>query len=197
MGAATEAKVWTAEDLLAFPDDGVERWIVRGQLREKPSEFPEAKVTVRNRHHCRVSSYIAATIVIWLRTQPHPRGEVYTGEAGVKLRGIEGTSAGIDVVYAGPDVVASQSDDNTTLIDGVPTLTVEILSPNDTMEQIDEKIAEFLASGVPLVWIVDPTDETVTIYRRGVPPRMFARGDHIPEATEMLGFAPTVAELFE
>ena len=29
-------KDWTAEDLLAMPDDGVERWIIRGQLRKKP-----------------------------------------------------------------------------------------------------------------------------------------------------------------
>lgn len=196
MATATEPKVWTAEDLLAFPDDGIERWIVRGQLREKPSEFPEAKVTVRNRHHSLLVISIGAVVKAWLKTQPQPRGQVYGGEAGVRLRGRTESAVGLDVVYVGPEVVASQSDE-TTLLDGVPILAVEILSPNDTIEQIDEWIEDFLSAGVPLVWIVDPTDETVTIYRRGVPPRMFARGDRIPEATEMPGFAPTVAELFE
>ena len=32
--AEMKAKVWTTEDLLAIPDDGVERWIIRGQLRD-------------------------------------------------------------------------------------------------------------------------------------------------------------------
>ena len=83
---ATAPKIWTAEDLLAMPDDGIERWIIRGELREKQPEIPGATMTVRNRHHSSVMSYIAATIVIWLRTQPQPRGQVYCGEAGVRLR---------------------------------------------------------------------------------------------------------------
>jgi hypothetical protein len=61
-------KAWTTEDLLAMPDDGVERWIIKGQLREKPPEFPGVTMTVRTRHHSEALSFIAATLVIWLRT---------------------------------------------------------------------------------------------------------------------------------
>ena len=69
---ATAPKVWTTEDLLAMPDDGVERWIINGKLREKPSEYPEATMTVRNRHHCGIMSLVVTTITNWLRRAVHP-----------------------------------------------------------------------------------------------------------------------------
>lgn len=194
--AATPPKVWTTEDLLAMPDDGVERWIIRGQLREKPSEFPEAKMTVRNRHHCKLTISVGATIRTWLKSQPKPRGDVYGGELGVLLPGRTGT-VGIDVAYAGPDVVATQDDAETTLLDGVPTLTVEILSPNDTQIQIHEKVREYLRAGVPLVWVINPDDQSVKLYRENVPVESFNITQRIPENPAMPGFSPTVAELFE
>ena len=40
-----------------------------------------------------------------------------------------------------------QSEDS-TLIDGVPTLVVEILSPSDTIEDVNEKIDTYLAAKV-------------------------------------------------
>lgn len=190
-------KVWTTEDLLAMPDDGVERWIIKGQLREKPPEFPGVKMTVRNRHHSEALSFIAATVVIWLRTQPHPRGSVYSGEAGVRLRSPVETAVGIDIAYASADVVAAQSDDRTTLLDGVPTLAIEILSPSDTQEEIEEKIDEYLDAGVPLVWTVNTHRRTVTVHQPGHEPKLYSRSDHLPEHPSMPGFMPTVAEFFE
>ncbi|MFO0850070.1 MAG: Uma2 family endonuclease [Gemmataceae bacterium] len=194
---ADAPKVYTEADLLAMPDDGVERWLIRGQLREKPSEYPGVKMTVRNRHHCNVMSFITATLTNWSRTQPKPRGQVYCGEAGVRLHGSEGTTVGVDVVYAPPEVVAVQSDDETTMIDGVPTLAVEILSPNDTVEQIDEKVDEYLTAGVPLVWIVHTHRQTVTVYRPDQPAALFNITQRLIEHPAMPGFAPAVAELFE
>ena len=195
-GAEPAKKVWTADDLLALPDDGVERWVISGELREKPSEFPEAGMTVRNRHHCDIMGLIVTALNVWLRTRQVPRGKAYCGDLGVILPGRDGT-VGVDVVYAPPEVVAVQNDDETTLLAGVPTLTVEILSPNDTVEQIEEKTDAYLAAGVPLAWVVDPTDRTVTVYRPGAEPELFNVTHTIPAHPAMPGFSPAVAELFE
>lgn len=190
-------KLWTTEDLLAMPDDGVERWIIKGQLREQPSEFPEVKMTVRNRHHSSAMSFTAATLVLWLRTQPHPRGNVYSGEAGVRLQSPVETTVGVDVVYAPPEVVAAQTDDETTMLEGTPTLVVEILSPSDTQQRIEEKIDEFLEAGVPLVWTVNTHRRTVTVFSQDRDPELYSGSDRLPEHPAMPGFAPTVTELFE
>ena len=199
MAIATEnpPKLWTTEDLLAMPDDGVERWISKGQLREQPSEFPEVKTTVRNRHHSSAMSYVAATLVNWLRTQSEPRGDVFTGEAGVRLQSPVETTVGVDVVYAPPEVVAAQTDDETTMLEGTPTLVVEILSPSDTQQRIEEKIDEYLEAGVPLVWTVNAHRRTVTVFSQDRDPELYSGSDRLPEHPLMPGFSPTVTELFE
>lgn len=198
MATATETpppKVWTTEDLLALPDDGVERWIINGQLREKPSELPGATMTVRNRHHSKIMARVTGAILAWNDTRPNPRGEVYCGEAGVRLPGRDHT-VGVDVVYVTPDVVAVQDDDTTTMIDGVPTLVVEILSPNDTLVQVEEKIDAYRDAGVPLIWIVSVHHRTVTLHRPGQEPELFNVTHTMPESSHMPGFAPPVATLF-
>lgn len=186
----------TTAELLAIPEDGVERWLIRGRLREKPSEFPGVTVVARNRHHSRVMANVATMLAEWNRSRPRPRGCVYGGNAGVILARNPDTTVGVDVVYLTPDVVAVQDDDTTTMIDGVPTLAVEILSPNDTQEQVEEKIDAYLDAGVPLIWIVQVHHRTVTLHRPGHEPELFNVTHTMPASPHMPGFAPAVAALF-
>jgi Uma2 family endonuclease len=178
----------TTEQLLALPDDGVERWLIRGQLREKP-------MTYRNRWHSRTMARLARFLDYWLDQQPEPRGSVLVGEAGVRLRRDPDTTVGIDVIYISAEVAAHQADD-TTIIDGVPVLAVEILSPSNTKEEIDEKIDEYLEAGVPLVWIVDTRYRTVTIYRPDQEPEMVNAGQELSGEPHLPGFRVPVASLF-
>src|SRR6516164_2607030 len=46
-----------------------------------------------------------------------------------------------------------------------PELAVEVVSPNDLYEEVDEKVEEWLAAGVQLVWVVSPRLRTVTVHR--------------------------------
>ncbi len=46
-----------------------------------------------------------------------------------------------------------------------PDLTVEILSKSNTKNEIDQKLREYLATGVKLIWIIDPRKRTVTVHR--------------------------------
>ena len=45
-----------------------------------------------------------------------------------------------------------------------PYLCVEILSPDDSVVELRTKIAEYLALGVPYVWVIDPEILTGEIY---------------------------------
>jgi Uma2 family endonuclease len=188
MATAEASKLITTEQLLAMPDDGVERWLIRGQLREKA-------MTYRNRWHSRAMARIARFLDVWLDKQPEPRGSVLVGEAGVRLRRDPDTTVGIDVIYVSPEVAARHPDD-TTIIDGAPVLAVEILSPNNTVEEIDEKIEQYLKAGVSLVWIVDTRDRTVTIYRPGQEPEFVNARQELSGEPELPGFRVRVADLF-
>jgi Uma2 family endonuclease len=186
---ATVATPMTAEELLTLPDDGMERWLIAGELRERP-------MTVRNRFHSRTMIRVGKFLDNWLDEQPMPRGQVLGGEAGVRLSRDPETMVGIDVVYVSAAVIVRQTEE-TTLIDGVPTLAVEILSPNDTVEDIKDKIALYRQSGVPLVWVLDPYDRTVTVYRLDAEPESFNVRQELSGEPHLPGFRVPVARLFE
>lgn len=60
-----------------------------------------------------------------------------------------------------------------------PDLVVEVISPNDTAYEIDEKVREFLDAGVPLVWVVNPEQRTVEIHRASGPGAILRENDEI------------------
>jgi Uma2 family endonuclease len=185
---ATKA-VMTTEELLALPDDGVERWLIRGQLRENG-------MTVRNRSHSRILARICHVLETWLEQQPQPRGEVLGGEAGCRLQRDPDTTVGIDVAYIGPDVAAREPAD-TTLIDGVPILVVEILSPHDKLDELTEKVDGYLTAGVSLIWVVEPHYRTVLVYRPNAEPELFNVRQELSAEPHLPGFRVAVARIFE
>jgi len=187
----------TTADLLAMPDDGMERWLIKGELREKYPDFEKGTpMTVRNRFHCATTAFISTQLNIWSSTQPKPRGLVCDGEAGVVLGGASESTVGVDVVYISPEVRAAQSNDS-TVIEGVPVLAVEVLSPTDTTKLVHEKISEFLNAGVALVWIVDPYQQTVTVYQRTAKPRMYNTDEVITAEPHLPGFRVPVINFFD
>ena len=188
MASAILSEPMTTEALLALPDNGTERWLLRGELREKP-------MTVRNRWHSKVLASITACLKNWRDAQPEPRGDVLGGEAGVRLSHDPDTTVGIDVAYVSAEVLARQTDE-TTLIDGVPLLAVEILSPSDTVDEVNEKIDTYLAAQVPLVWIIDPYRRTATVYRPHGPPRLVTEEQELSGDPILPGFRVVLGEFF-
>lgn len=183
-------RLMTVDEFFALPDDdGVDRMLLRGRVWEKP-------MTKRNRWHSSTTTNIGAILRQWVLTQQKPRGCVYSGEAGFKLRGTPGSAVGIDVAYASHEVV-SRCDVNTTMIDGPPVLAVEILSPSDKQDEVIAKVREYLDVGVALVWIVEPVFQTVTVYRPNERPKMFSGSDVLSGHDQMPGFQTTVNQIFE
>ena len=188
MSVATMPTVMTTEDLLALPENGFKRWLIRGKLRQQP-------MTVRNRWHSRLLIRIAFLLESWLELQPLPRGSVLGGEVGVRLRRNPDTTVGIDLIYIAA-ALAAQEMEGTTLIDGVPVLAVEILSPSDTEEQINEKVDDYLLAGVQLVWVIDPHDRTVTIYRPNQAPELVNIHQELSGEPHLPGFRVPVSQIF-
>lgn len=153
-------------------------------------------MTVRNRWHSRIMASVAYFLRAWLEQQPQPRGAILCGEAGCRLRRNPDTTVGIDVVYISAELAARESTE-TSLIDGVPVLVVEILSPSDTQEQVDEKIDGYLQAGVALVWVIDPHDRTVTIYRPNQEPELVNVRQELSSEPHLPGFHISAAQLFE
>lgn len=187
----------TAEELFAMPDDGVERWLIAGKLRERrPKARNSMPIRLQDRFHSRAMIRVGKFLDNWLDDQPLPHGQILGGEVGVRLRRDPETMVGVDVVYVSADVIVRQTAE-TTLIDGVPILAVEILSPNDTIEEIHEKITIYQAVGVLLIWVLNPYDRTVTVYRPDVELELFNIREELSGEPHLSGFRVPVARLFE
>ena len=85
---------------------------------------------------------------------------------------------------------------NAAFFEGPPILAVEILSPSDTQEKIDEKIALYLETGVAVVWVVNPRFRTVTVFRPDAPPALFNDQQELEGGAHLPGFRVEVAKLF-
>ena len=178
----------TTEEFLALPDDGTERMLIRGRLWEKP-------MTRRNPQHSYSESRIAYFLWSWLDQQPEPRGEVFDGEVGFRLHRDPDTTVGIDVAYISAELSAA-TPEKARLIEGIPILAVEILSPSNTYAEVMEKVEDYVAVGVPLTWVVEPVFRTVTIYRPGHEPELLNSRQEQTGDPHLPGFRAPVAALF-
>jgi Uma2 family endonuclease len=77
-----------------------------------------------------------------------------------------------------------------------PDLAVEVLSPSDRTTEVLVKVQMYQESGVPLVWVVDPDLETVTVIARDKPTVILTGNDDIDGGEVLPGFSVAVAEIF-
>jgi Uma2 family endonuclease len=186
--APASSRPLTAEDLASMPDDGIERELIRGELREWP-------MTRRNPDHSVTETLISHHLWVWILSQRDPKGQVVGGEAGFRLHLDPETYVGIDVAYIS-DEVAVALDRKRKFFDGPPILAVEILSPSDEHGVVVEKIESYLEVGT-VVWIADPNFRTITVYRPGEAPVMCNDRQELDGDPYLPGFRVPVIKLFK
>ncbi|MHB8625070.1 MAG: Uma2 family endonuclease [Aggregatilineales bacterium] len=80
----------------------------------------------------------------------------------------------------------------------VPDLVVEIVSPTDQPDKVLGKVALYLADGVPLVWVLDRTEQTIAVYRADKrQPTLLSIGDSLDGGDVIPGFSLPIATLFD
>jgi len=187
---ATVAAPMTTEEFLALPvNDKVERWLVEGQLRER-------KMSRRSPQHASSVTQVSRHLANWCAVAKSPAPKVYAGDIYFRLRRNPDTNVGIDIAVATAEQVAALEPD-AQLIDGPPLLAVEVLSPSDRVKAFKSKARQYLKNGTEVVWIVDPYDRTVIVYRPGDRPVLFNDSQTIEGDPELPGFRVPVAELFD
>ena len=77
-----------------------------------------------------------------------------------------------------------------------PQLCIEVVSPSDTWSELNEKVGEYLAAGVDVVWVVDPQLGQVHVYAKGQPSRMLKGQDVLDGGTVLPGFTLPLSDLF-
>ena len=78
-----------------------------------------------------------------------------------------------------------------------PDLAVEVVSPSDAFRRVVRKALDYLEAGTKMVWIVEPTSQTVRVYRSETPIRVLGIDDTLTGEDVVEGFSCQVAQLFE
>ncbi len=99
-----------------------------------------------------------------------------------------------DVAYISNERLHPLSDSEAETPPLAPDVVVEILSPGDRRDDIDDKIAVYLRSGSSLVMVVDPRRRLVELHDGGTT-RLLAEDDVIAHRA-LPAFAYPVSELF-
>ncbi len=77
-----------------------------------------------------------------------------------------------------------------------PALAIEILSPNEKLEDIEEKIQDYFDAGVQLVWYISPKTEQIYTYTSTTDLKIF-KGENICHASPVLtDFSFKVKDMF-
>jgi Uma2 family endonuclease len=122
-------------------------------------------------------------------------GVVFTSEVGFHLASDPDTVRGPDVSFVAPERVPEVGIP-TGYWPGPPDLAVEVVSPNDRRSQVESKALHWLAAGTRAVVVLDPPNETATVYRSRHDIRVRAGDEPLDLHDVVPGFAPRTGDLF-
>jgi Uma2 family endonuclease len=174
----------TAEELMALPDDGWQYELIEGVLHRMSPAGNEASAIA-----LRIGGRIDAfAFERRLGTVTGADGGYFFGRDPDTVRAPD-----VAFVRAGRLPPPAEREGYSPVI---PDLAVEVVSPNDSAREVAEKVAFYLANGVPLVWVVRPRPRTVTVHRAGGEPVVLGEGDVLDGGEVLPGFRLPVADLF-
>ena len=170
----------------ALEMSGLGRWeLVKGEL---------IHMTPAGGTHGRLTMNIGAAVHGFVRR--HGLGLVFGAETGFYTGHDPDTVRGADAMFYSNARVEALGD-LTGFLRLAPDLAVEVMSPGDTWDEVEEKVAEYLTAGVRLIWIVSPKTKSVHVYRPRQEALRLSREDQLTGEDVLPGFEVTVAELFE
>lgn len=143
------------------------------------------------------SSSIAATIgaMLWIHVRPHKLGRIYSADAGFVLFSDRETVRVPDVAFVRAERMP-QGEARWHFPRLAPDLVVEVLSPSDRDRYVRAKVAMYHEAGVPLVWLVDPRAQTVTVLALGQEPVTLTEADTLDGGNVLPDLRIKVAEIF-
>jgi Uma2 family endonuclease len=170
----------TEEDLLRAPEDGYKHELVDGQIRMSPAGFRHGLVCIRL--SSRLGTFVEKAQI----------GTVCDSSTGFRLP--RGNVRLPDVAF-----VARGRFPNEVIPEGfsdvVPDLAVEVLSPDDRMREVLDKVGEYLDAGVRLVWVIDPGRRSAAVYRSLTEVQTLGPDGALDGRDVVPGFRCTLAEV--
>ena len=180
---AQQTALLTAEDLLRLPDDEMRAELVRGELK---------KMAPAGGEHGGLAMDL--TLLVGAYVRDSHLGRTFAAETGFILQQDPDTVRAPDFAFVRQERLAGRPLPR-GYIPFAPDLAVEVISPSESAEDVQEKVADYLSAGTQLVWLLYPRLKTVVAHtpdgtRTFGPPDVLDGGDTLP------GFELRIAEIF-
>jgi Uma2 family endonuclease len=150
---STQKTEITPDELLAMPDGGHFE-LIDGELTERNMSLLSSRVAVR----------LARRLDV--HCEEHDLGWIVDAECGYACFPWKpGRIRRPDVSFIAAGRLPSSEERSEGYVMIPPDLAVEVVSPNDRVGELDEKVDEYLRAGVRLVWVVRPAARAVQVFR--------------------------------
>jgi Uma2 family endonuclease len=183
---STEKKIWTEAELEALPEDGYIHEVVDGELVMSPKN---------NSIHGKISAQLLSALFTFVASGK--LGAVWDSSTGFWMHNRNCRAP--DISFIGKERLKALGFKTTdrSFIPGAPDLAVEILSPNNTRAEINERLRDFFSSGTQIAWIINPDTECVEVCYALDKRKLLCPGDDLDGEHLLPGFRYPIAELFK
>lgn len=181
--SSVAAKLITAEEFSRRPQpaDGSKEELVKGVVVTMPP--PKGRHGyVQLKIGRKLGNFVEDNRLGWVVT-----------ESGTMIDRDPDTVRGPDVAYYS---IARHPNPPDDYFEIPPDIAVEVLSPDDRWADVQEKVREYVAARVRLVWLADPESRTVTVYTGSMRGTEYAANDVLDGGDVLPGFSCKVADLF-
>jgi Uma2 family endonuclease len=174
-------KAWTDAELMALPKDGRKYELVHGVLEMPPSEFWSERVGLS--FGGKIDHYASK----------HDLGECSGANGGYRLD--PDTLLAPDVGFLS-NATLDRIGPFEGFVPGAPDLAVEVLSPSDRWLAVTEKVQTYLRHGTKLVWVLNPRELSVYVYRSNGESVVLREDDVLSGEDVLPGYSISVRDIF-
>jgi Uma2 family endonuclease len=188
MSAAVEApkKVWTEAELEVLPEDGYMHEVVDGELVMSPKN---------NWFHGRICTRLIIALGNFVVARR--LGAVLDSSTGFWMHNRNCRAPDVSFVLKSRLIALGFKPNERRFFPGAPDLAVEILSPDNTRAEIDQRLRDFFGSGCQLAWIINPESESVEICHSPTRRKLVGSGAFLDGEDLLPGFRYAIADLFK
>ncbi len=157
--------------------------IVYGEIKERSMPSPI---------HGRIQAKFTSKLVSYV--EENNLGAVYTEthfEFAEKLSRVP------DIAFVSFERFPEDGEDESSRWHIAPDLAIEIISPTDDYEDVQEKITEYFTFGVRQVWIVSPESKTLSVYFSRTSVKILTENDELVCEEILPGFKMNLSEIFQ
>lgn len=180
----TKRTLLSAEELLQLSTPGRRYELVKGELFEMaPAGASHGSVAMR------------IGIALGAHVTSNNLGEVFAAETGFILRRDPDTVRAPDAAFVSKERLP-EGELPPGFLELAPDLAVEVISPNDRSREVREKAEDWVRAGTRLVWVIDPTNRSATVYDSSRDVQELSEEDDLDGGDVIPGFSCRVKDLF-